>query len=402
MTTRRDLAIPLAIVGALMIATAVVFTFTDLDRTITALFHVPADRIPDRWPLEDWWVVKLFYHGAPAFMGALAVAALGGIILGGLVPRYRRWQVYGLFILVSVALGPGLMVNLGFKDNWGRPRPRDITTFGGDAQYLPHTVPANPGRGKSFPCGHCSVGFTFGVFWLILRRRHPLAGRCCLYGAIGFGLCLGLMRVVTGSHFTSDALWAGYLSFTAILLAYYVIVKVPRRIASVEAKPAEALKPGPLSLVGYGALATALGVGILLATPVSESFTVPMYQPVAGEPLPERLEVSTSRGDIRIEVVPAGTLPEPLVIEADIRGFGLPIHRITSERPKVRADGTVTYTLDVNGVFTELNVAVTTRIEAGAFTHVTANAPQGRVRFRPHETIDEGLLPTVLENELVD
>jgi hypothetical protein len=40
-------------------------------------------------------------------------------------------RMYGLFILLSVILGPGLLVNLVFKDHWGRPRPRQVVALGG-------------------------------------------------------------------------------------------------------------------------------------------------------------------------------------------------------------------------------------------------------------------------------
>ncbi|HBH49073.1 MAG TPA: PAP2 family protein, partial [Bacteroidales bacterium] len=40
----------------------------------------------------------------------------------------RRWA---LMMILTIVLGPGLLVNATFKDNWGRPRPNEIVEFGG-------------------------------------------------------------------------------------------------------------------------------------------------------------------------------------------------------------------------------------------------------------------------------
>ena len=41
-----------------------------------------------------------------------------------------------VFLILSYALGPGLLVNVALKDNWGRPRPGHITQFGGDKHFV--------------------------------------------------------------------------------------------------------------------------------------------------------------------------------------------------------------------------------------------------------------------------
>ncbi len=64
-----------------------------------------------------------------------------------------------LVVILTMALGPGLLVNGILKNDWGRPRPADITAFGGPSHYLKVWQPGVPGGGKSFTCGHCSVGF---------------------------------------------------------------------------------------------------------------------------------------------------------------------------------------------------------------------------------------------------
>ena len=67
---------------------------------------------------------------APAF-----IATLGKLVL----PRWRM-LIEGraaLFLAVTLALGPGVVTNLIFKDHWGRPRPIDVTEFGGSDRFMP-------------------------------------------------------------------------------------------------------------------------------------------------------------------------------------------------------------------------------------------------------------------------
>ncbi len=65
----------------------------------------------------------------------------------------------GAFLILSVVIGPGLIINAVFKDHWDRPRPRDVVEFGGMLQCTP--APLRGESGESFPCGHCSVGFLY-------------------------------------------------------------------------------------------------------------------------------------------------------------------------------------------------------------------------------------------------
>ena len=48
-----------------------------------------------------------------------------------------RWPIAGrasVFLIATLALGPGVMANAIFKDHWHRPRPPGITKFYGHAQ----------------------------------------------------------------------------------------------------------------------------------------------------------------------------------------------------------------------------------------------------------------------------
>ena len=53
---------------------------------------------------------------------------------GGPLSWWRSPGVPGraaVFLVLSLLLGPGLLVNVILKDNWGRPRPGSVVEFGG-------------------------------------------------------------------------------------------------------------------------------------------------------------------------------------------------------------------------------------------------------------------------------
>src|ERR1700759_5627042 len=73
------------------------------------------------------------------FMTAVAVLTVVALAIKIVLPR-TRLLVPGraiVFLLATLALGPGLFTNVLVKDHWGRPRPIDVTAFGGADQFVP-------------------------------------------------------------------------------------------------------------------------------------------------------------------------------------------------------------------------------------------------------------------------
>jgi membrane-associated PAP2 superfamily phosphatase len=42
-----------------------------------------------------------------------------------------------VLMVVTLALAPGVVANMVFKEHWGRPRPIDVTEFGGTEHFRP-------------------------------------------------------------------------------------------------------------------------------------------------------------------------------------------------------------------------------------------------------------------------
>ncbi|MBV5325687.1 MAG: phosphatase PAP2 family protein, partial [Rhodospirillaceae bacterium] len=142
--------------------------------------------------------------------------ALAGLVaVTGGVSRWRGRAVAGIsprvaiFVVVSLALGPGLVVNTVLKDNWGRPRPSTVTEFGGPHAHVPVLIPSDQCSDNcSFPSGHAALGFWVLAFALVAP---PPWRRPAIFGALGFGALVGAVRIAQGGHFLSDVISSGVI-----------------------------------------------------------------------------------------------------------------------------------------------------------------------------------------------
>lgn len=158
----------------------------------------------------------------------LIIPPLAALAIKLILPR-RRMFISGravLFLTVTLALGPGLLVNVLLKDHWGRPRPVDLARFGGEHQYAAWWDP----RGD---CpSNCSFvsGDVAGAFWTIAPAAlAPPQWRALAYGAaLTLGTAMAALRVMAGGHFISDVLFAGVLTFLIIWLVHGLIYRWPQ------------------------------------------------------------------------------------------------------------------------------------------------------------------------------
>ena len=128
-----------------------------------------------------------------------------------------------LFIIIALLLGPGLVVNQVFKQNWGRARPNEIVQFGSTNIYsAPLEISNQCESNCSFVSGHASGGFFILTLAWALRRR-----RWFWIGLIS-GSIVGLGRILQGGHFLSDivfAFWTVY--FSSQITAAFFGIKAP-------------------------------------------------------------------------------------------------------------------------------------------------------------------------------
>ncbi|MFT5469107.1 MAG: lipid A 4'-phosphatase [Verrucomicrobiales bacterium] len=209
----------LVLTSAGLLALTVPFWIWPIDIAVQSAFF-DSDR--GGWFLHDAQPWHTLYHfgtlpGILFGFGAIAVFAFG--IWN---PKWTRWRRVSLYFILCMIMGPGVLVNLIFKENWGRPRPREVVEFGGEYAYEKVWTYDASSPGKSFPCGHCSMGFCFFALAFVLRDRRKLA-LAAAGGAFGLGTIVGLTRVIQGGHFLSDVLWAGGFCLLTSIGLYFAL-----------------------------------------------------------------------------------------------------------------------------------------------------------------------------------
>lgn len=324
--TYRRYWLPEAVVLAVLtVATIILFAASDLDITSARWFYHPEQKNP--WPVafQPFWL--FFYRSAPWITGSLAVAGTAALITGLLRKEARKLRTQGLFILLCVALGPGLIVNGILKDHWGRARPRQIVEFGGTYQYTQPLVPA-AAHGKSFPCGHCSVGYLFGAGWWLWRRRRPKIAALSLFAGLLLGTLLGFGRMAAGGHFLSDAVWSGLIALGAAHVLYYYVLRIPAREDSVSTlyRLVEKDRRSRIAAIsGTVILGTGILIGGIVASPhfADLGCRIPLDH---YRLRPEYIEVVADRLDV--ELVLTRAHPDELRCSGYIQGFGLPSNTV--------------------------------------------------------------------------
>lgn len=178
----------------------------------------------NQWPglQHEPWIFIYTMAPVPGFL--LAIGAILVLFIGFFYSCLKKYRRQALFIILLLALGPGLLINVVLKDHLGRPRPQELKEFGGTRNFVQFWQPGPMKKNSSFPCGHASIAFFLMAPWFIYRRRkHNLAVFFLWVGTL-FGVLVGMTRIMQGGHFLSDVLWAGGLVYiTGELLSWFLL-----------------------------------------------------------------------------------------------------------------------------------------------------------------------------------
>src|SRR5437016_8479505 len=204
----------------------------DLDLKLAALFFDPErggfwrayDPVYLRARDVAVWLVTL--------VAAPAVVALAAKFVWPRRPLIIPGRAIVL-MLVTLALAPGVVANLVLKEHWGRPRPIDVTEFGGDEHFRPWWDPRGDcPKNCSFIGGEASA-----AFWTIAPAAvSPPQWRLLAYAAaLVFGCAVGILRMAAGAHFFTDGFFAGVFSFLVVWVVHGWLYRWPRTRISDEA-----------------------------------------------------------------------------------------------------------------------------------------------------------------------
>lgn len=181
------------------------------------------------FPRDQWWQ-SLLHVSLNWFLGL----SLGLVVALYAVNRLFKKEICNvdgrrvLYLFLVLIVGAGLIVNVTFKDNFGRARPRDVAEFGGAKIFTPAFVVSHECRTNcSFSSGDAAGGF-FSialVFALAPRRR-----RRFLLAALAVGGVESLARISSGAHFFSDTVVSFFVMLiVADVLYFYVVLSRAER-----------------------------------------------------------------------------------------------------------------------------------------------------------------------------
>ncbi|MEP3045526.1 MAG: phosphatase PAP2 family protein [Roseibium sp.] len=193
------------------------------------------------FPRVDIWVSGLFFveplgfeakydpflkklrHLGPYLVRVIAICSVAVLVLKLVLPGRAPMVPLRkpLFLISTLILGPGILVNAIFKNNWGRPRPRSIEEFGGDLPFQPvWKITEYCDRNCSFVSGEASASI-----WLVsIAFLVPASWRKAVLSFV-LPLCLVLSanRVAFGGHFLSDTLISWGVTLLVVLSVYWLL-----------------------------------------------------------------------------------------------------------------------------------------------------------------------------------
>jgi lipid A 4'-phosphatase len=208
--------------------TAVIFgLFPTLDFKTAGLFYGFADAGGNMFAWRLSPTLMLLHNIALNAGFVLLIPIVAALVAKLFLPRMRMFVSAraSVFLIVTMLLGPGLLVNVVLKDHWGRPRPIDVTQFGGTEHFVVWWDPRGDCPNNcSFVSGDVStVAWTFAPAALLPSPWQPLA----FAGAAALTMFMGVIRIMAGGHFPSDAIFAGVFTYLLIWVAYALIYRWP-------------------------------------------------------------------------------------------------------------------------------------------------------------------------------
>ncbi len=323
-----------------------IFNYTKLDIAVQSLFYHPQSG----WFLKEQPFFRFLYHygNIPALLTAIL-----GLLLTGLSYRtYKmaKWRKVGFFLSLAMILGPGLIINAALKDNWGRPRPRDVIEFGGKYQYEKVLTIDRQSKGESFPCGHASMGFFLMLPWFILRKKKPRTAFFCLWTGLFYGLLIGFARMIQAGHFLSDVIWSGgivYLTGSAL----YLLTGLKKGIWYYSKGTELDRRQKTILSVIVGIFIVLLILAVILATPYSKTKSYSsLYKKDTGI---RSSFLSLNCGEADLIILPADSLH----IAYDAAGFGFPGSKLKNKFQEVQSGLHLftSFQQRKKGYFSELN-----------------------------------------------
>ncbi len=204
----------------LLIGCLLFFLFPQIDLWFSSLFYKGG------FYLKDTFLAKLIYQATIVITASFATGLIGLLFYQILAKKEWIRNKILVYLLLVLLLGPGLIVNVLFKNHFGRARPIQIEQFGGQKRFTPAMIMTNQCKKNcSFSSGHAAAAFYFLALVPLFRGRRRL---WVLLGALTWGVFVGMVRIVQGGHFLSDVFCSAVVVWGVSMLLYHLLFERKR------------------------------------------------------------------------------------------------------------------------------------------------------------------------------
>ncbi|MBV9136220.1 MAG: phosphatase PAP2 family protein [Hyphomicrobiales bacterium] len=212
-------ALALVALAGIMVATAI---DPHLDISLAAIFYEGADRGFGMRSQANLRILRELGYYLP-----FLVLLIAGLVLLHRMRNSRAEAALSarrfLFLALSFALGPGLLVNGVLKEMSHRPRPSQIVEYGGISEFRPwYAVDGTCDHNCSFASGEVA-----GATWLVAPASLlPPPWRAVALASAGLlTLAVALLRMAFGGHFASDAAAAAWVTLGMIFAFGWLLLR---------------------------------------------------------------------------------------------------------------------------------------------------------------------------------
>jgi membrane-associated phospholipid phosphatase len=174
-----------------------------------------------RSPAGEFWR-SVFYDAPYVVLAGLLVAY---------VERLRGRTGSGpsrraiVFLVASLALGPGLLVNGLLKEHSQRPRPEQTQEFGGPWRFRPYeTFDGECRKNCSFVSGEVATSA-----WTLAPAllAPPTFRAAAAAAALLFTVATAVLRMAFGGHYLSDVVFAALFTWLVVLILHRLVFRAP-------------------------------------------------------------------------------------------------------------------------------------------------------------------------------
>ncbi|MFD2184993.1 phosphatase PAP2 family protein [Rhodoplanes azumiensis] len=230
---RRAALALLVILGTGVLVGLVFGLWPGLDLAVTALGFDPAQRMFTHAYTPSLQTIR---DVNDIIVRAVAVTAGVILILWLAAPKVAAARLPGalslraaLFVLATLAVAPGLIVNGILKPHGGRPRPIEVTQFGGTLDFVPWWSPfGRCDANCSFASGEMSSATWLLAVAVLLPARWRSLG---IVAVLAWALVVGGARMAQGGHFASDVLMSAVITALTVWGLHALILRPGERTA---------------------------------------------------------------------------------------------------------------------------------------------------------------------------